>query len=91
MHFSIRLLVVALGAIGVGWLLWKQHHDLERRPKTIAVAAPLTQLDLAEWSGLSREAVVKALRAMRTLGWIRITGREIVLLDRPAIEHRSTA
>lgn len=39
MHFSIRLLVVLLGAIGVGWLLWKQHHDLDRRPKTIAVAA----------------------------------------------------
>jgi hypothetical protein len=39
MHFSIRLLVVVLGAIGVGWLLWKQHHHLERRPRTIAVAA----------------------------------------------------
>ena len=38
-HLSIRLLVVVLGAIGVAWFLWKQHHDLERRPKTIAVAA----------------------------------------------------
>ena len=38
-HLSIRLLVVSLGAIGVAWLLWKQHHDLEGRPKTIAVAA----------------------------------------------------
>ncbi len=39
MHFSVRLLVVVLGAIGVGWLLWKQHRDLDRRPRTIAVAA----------------------------------------------------
>jgi hypothetical protein len=36
---SIRLLVVLAGAAGVGWMLWKQHHDLEQRPKTIAVAA----------------------------------------------------
>jgi hypothetical protein len=39
MHFSVRLLVVVLGAVGVAWLLWKQHRDLDRRPKTIAVAA----------------------------------------------------
>lgn len=36
MHYSVRLLVVVLGAIGVGWLVWKH---LERRPKTVAVAA----------------------------------------------------
>ena len=38
-HLSVRLLVVVLGAIGVAWLLWKHFHDLEQRPKTIAVAA----------------------------------------------------
>ena len=32
-------MVVALGAAGVAWLVWKQVHDLDRRPKTIAVAA----------------------------------------------------
>jgi hypothetical protein len=39
MHFSVRLLVVVLGTIAVGWLLWKQRRDLERRPKTIAAVA----------------------------------------------------
>ena len=38
MHYSVRLLVVVLGAIGVGWLVWRQVKHLERRPKTIAVA-----------------------------------------------------
>lgn len=31
--------MVAAGAVGVAWLLWKQHRELERRPKTIAIAA----------------------------------------------------
>lgn len=39
MHFSVRLLVVVLGAIAVGWLVWKHVRHFERRPKTIAVAA----------------------------------------------------
>jgi CRP-like cAMP-binding protein len=30
----------------------------------------LTQTELAQWCGLSREAVVKALRKLRDLGWI---------------------
>ncbi len=30
----------------------------------------LTQTELAQWCGLSREAVVKALRKLRSLGWI---------------------
>jgi hypothetical protein len=39
MHYSIRLLVVVLGLIVLGWLAWKQVKHLERRPKTIAVVA----------------------------------------------------
>ena len=39
MHLSIRFLVVLLGAIGVAWLLWKQFHDHEQRPRSMAVAA----------------------------------------------------
>ncbi len=37
-HFSIRLLVVILGAVGVAWLVWKQVHDREHRPVAIGLA-----------------------------------------------------
>lgn len=80
----------ALGRVCLRLLDLADRYSIDDGDGTITIAAPLTQLDLAEWSGLSREAVVKALRALRTLNWIRIAGREIVVLDRPAIEHRST-
>jgi CRP-like cAMP-binding protein len=51
---------------------------------------PITQLDLAQWAGLSREAVVKALRSLRNVGWITNRGRDIVILDRAAITQRAT-
>ena len=54
-----------------------------------ALTAPLTQQDLAEWAGLSREAVVKALRALRALGWISVAGRRISVLDPDAIRARA--
>jgi CRP-like cAMP-binding protein len=50
---------------------------------------PMSQSDLAAWAGLSREAVVKALRTLRALGWIESRGRDIVLLDVNAILQRA--
>lgn len=55
----------------------------------IVVRSPLTQQDLAEWAGLSREAVVKALRALRSLGWVDVRGRDLVLLDLEAVAGRA--
>ncbi|TML11221.1 MAG: Crp/Fnr family transcriptional regulator [Actinobacteria bacterium] len=49
----------------------------------------MSQSDLAAWAGLSREAVVKALRTLRTLGWIESRNRDIVLLDVDAIRLRA--
>jgi CRP-like cAMP-binding protein len=43
---------------------------------------PVSQSDLASWTGLSREAVVKALRNLRQLGWIENHGRHIIV-NRP--------
>jgi CRP-like cAMP-binding protein len=56
----------------------------------LVLVTPITQLDLAQWAGLSREAVVKALRSLRNVGWITIRGRDIVVLDRQAIAMRAT-
>jgi CRP-like cAMP-binding protein len=55
------------------------------------VDAPLTQGELAAWSGLSREAVVKGLRALRRLGWIEVDGRRIVVVDADALAERARA
>jgi CRP/FNR family cyclic AMP-dependent transcriptional regulator len=65
---------------------------LELAPATAgAPSAPLgiSQQDLAARCGLSREAVVKAMRTLRTVGWIRQDGRRIELLDVPALRERA--
>jgi CRP/FNR family transcriptional regulator, cyclic AMP receptor protein len=56
----------------------------------LVLDTPITQLDLAQWAGLSREAVVKALRSLRNVGWITNRGRDIVLLDRESVARRAT-
>jgi CRP/FNR family transcriptional regulator, cyclic AMP receptor protein len=53
------------------------------------IRSPITQTELAAWTGLSREAVVKALRALRRLGWISNCGRAIVLRDAERVRHRA--
>ncbi len=55
----------------------------------VEVISPLNQSELASWSGLSREAVVKSLRILRDLGWIESRGRTIALLDLPNLRARS--
>ena len=56
----------------------------------VVVDTPITQLDIAQWAGLSREAVVKSLRSLRSLGWIDIRGRSIVVRDRGALRRRAS-
>lgn len=53
------------------------------------VTVPMSQGDLASWAGLSREAVVKALRTLRDLGWIELEGRDLVLLEPEQIKERA--
>jgi len=50
---------------------------------------PLTQNELAAMTGLSREAVVKGLRAMRALGWLELRARELTVLDEEAMRTRT--
>jgi CRP-like cAMP-binding protein len=50
---------------------------------------PFTQNDLASMTGLSREAVVKGLRALRLLGWLELRARELTVLDEQAIRARA--
>ncbi len=49
----------------------------------------LTQNDMAAWAGLSREAVTKALRSLRTLGWIRTDDRAMTIVEEHSIRARA--
>jgi CRP/FNR family transcriptional regulator, cyclic AMP receptor protein len=55
----------------------------------VEIDLPITQTELAQWCGLSREAVVKALRKLRELGWISTVDGAITVLDRAALRARS--
>jgi len=62
----------------------------EETDSAIRIRLPLSQEELAGWAGASREAVVKALRQMRSRGWIETGRREIRVLDLPALVRRSS-
>ncbi len=56
----------------------------------IAVPLPISQQELADWAGLSREAVVKVLRGFRTAGWIETARKQIVIHDFDALRAQAT-
>lgn len=56
----------------------------------VVVHSPLNQTELAAWTGLSREAVVKALRALRQLEWIEVSGRTFLVKDLERLKGRAT-
>jgi CRP/FNR family transcriptional regulator, cyclic AMP receptor protein len=55
----------------------------------LTIALPLSQEELAGWTGSSREAVSKALQAMRAAGWVRTERRRFTVLDMDALRRRS--
>jgi len=54
----------------------------------IRIDLPITQQELAEWVGASREAVAKALHTLRIRGLVRTGRREIVVQDLPGLAAR---
>ena len=47
----------------------------------VRITLPLSQEELAAWSGASREAVARSLQLLRKLGWIETRRREIKVVD----------
>jgi CRP-like cAMP-binding protein len=56
---------------------------------TVLIHSPLTQTELAAWTGLSRDAVVKSLRALRHLGWVDNQGVQFTLLQPSRLRQRA--
>lgn len=48
----------------------------------LSLRLPLTQQELADWSGISRQAVVKELRRLRADGVLDIEGKEMSIASR---------
>ena len=58
-------------------------------PRGVRIGLPLSQEELAGWTGSSREAVSKALQSLRTLGWVLTERRRITVTDVEALRRRS--
>ncbi|GLH95289.1 Crp/Fnr family transcriptional regulator [Phytohabitans aurantiacus] len=56
----------------------------------IRITLPLSQDDLADWVGSSREAVTRALAALRRQGWIRTGRMSTSILDLESLRVRAT-
>jgi CRP-like cAMP-binding protein len=59
-------------------------------PEGVTVELPLSQDQLASWCGASREATVKALRTLRSLGCIATARRRVVVRDLEALRRYAT-
>ncbi|HEV3233148.1 MAG TPA: Crp/Fnr family transcriptional regulator [Candidatus Dormibacteraeota bacterium] len=62
----------------------------ENEAAGIRINLPLTQEELAGWTGSSREAVSKALGMLRSLGWIETHRRGITIVDIDGLRNRAT-
>ena len=60
-----------------------------RADGSIAFRSPITQQELADWAGVSRQAVVNELASMREAGWIETKGSNMLLLDPAAIGRQA--
>jgi CRP/FNR family cyclic AMP-dependent transcriptional regulator len=56
---------------------------------SVTIDLPMTQEELAGWTGSSREAVARALQTMRELGWVQTARRRITLCDQAALRARA--
>ncbi|WP_049571496.1 Crp/Fnr family transcriptional regulator [Nonomuraea sp. SBT364] len=61
----------------------------EKTAGGVRVALPLSQDELAGWTGASREAVSKALRTLRDRGLIETGRRRVVVHDMEALRRRA--
>lgn len=74
-------------------LSWAQHPlELHKKlaPKEIPIRVTLTQEEIAQFVGTSRETVSRVLSEFRRKGWLKIKGATWSILDKDALEHLVT-
>lgn len=64
-------------------------HGDEAAGGSVRITLPITQEDLAGWTGSSLESTAKALRTLRSLGWITTGRRALEVHDLEAIRTRA--
>lgn len=79
----------AIGRVCHRLLDLRQRYGRALADGRVRVELPFSQTDLANWAGLSREAVVKGLRSLRSLGWIESDGRSITVIDETTLVTRA--
>jgi CRP/FNR family transcriptional regulator, cyclic AMP receptor protein len=86
-----RLEFAALDTLGrVAWRLQELGERFgEETTEGIEVELPLSQEQLASWCGASREATVKALAALRSLGCIATGRRTVLIRDAHALRRHA--
>jgi CRP-like cAMP-binding protein len=62
----------------------------EESSRGVRISLPLSQQELAGWTGSSREAVSKALHQLRSRGFITTARRGITVLDLDALRRRAS-
>ncbi len=62
----------------------------EQGAEGTTITMPLSQEELAGWTGASREAVTKALGTLRSAGMIETGRLKVVVRDLPALRARAT-
>lgn len=86
-----RLEFAALDTLGrVAWRLQELAERFgQPTPDGTEVELPLSQEQLASWCAASREATVKALAALRTLGCITTGRRSVLIRDADALRQHA--
>jgi CRP/FNR family transcriptional regulator len=72
---------------------WAEHPlDLPNKKKSqeIAIRVTLTQEEIAQLAGTSRETVSRVLSDFKKKGWLRIKGATWVVLNQQALKHLVT-
>ncbi|HEU4415967.1 MAG TPA: Crp/Fnr family transcriptional regulator [Candidatus Angelobacter sp.] len=73
-------------------LKWSENPlDFARKnPREIAIRVTLTQEEIAQFVGTSRETVSRVLGDFRKKGWLRIKGATWTILNKPALQSLVT-
>src|SRR5215212_278984 len=77
-----------LGRVSARLVELCEEHGEPGENGAVMITLPLTQEELASWTGASLESTAKALRQMRDLGWIATGRRTIAVRDLDAMRAR---